>query len=72
MKTPVSKSQTKIEDLEFAEDAIFGASYIHEDFTIVEGHNGGWHINVPGGDRSASGFETAQEALNYWLSNLPQ
>ena len=59
----------KTTDLEFAEDAIFGARYIHQDFTIVEGHNHGWHINLPAGDRAASGFETAQEALDYWLDN---
>ena len=58
------KIPSKIEDLEFAEDAIFGARYIHDDFIIVAGH-GEWHINLPSGDRSASGFETAQEALDY-------
>ena len=62
-----ANTPSKIEDLEFAEDAIFGARYIHEDFVVVEGYNGGWHINLPNGDRFASGFETAQEALDHWL-----
>ena len=59
----------KITDLEFTEDAIFGARYIHQDLVIVKGHNGRWHINLPNGHRAASGFETAQEALDHWLGN---